>query len=165
MTQAAVDLYLQNNKTVDPRIRGEELADEQNYFNTTTGYYQSVDIIVSPSSDLSFLSDEHFEQLVATKRVTEEAINWCNLPINIVYCVQTLVPIQANWGARVILELKNREGDQFKVWAPNNICRDVKAGLKLKGVEVVYIKPLGQKETTTITGAKKRYYDFETVFI
>ena len=165
MTQAAVDLYLQNNTMIDPTIRVEELPDEQHYFNTTLGNYQAVDFIVSPSSNLSFLSDENFDQLVATKRVMGEAIDWCDLPINTVYCVQTFVPIQAKWGARVILELKNREGGELKVWAPTNICRGLKSGLKLNGVKVAYIKSLGQKETTTITGAKKRYYDFETVFI
>ena len=166
MTQAAVDLYFQNNTMVDPTtIKVEELSDEQHYFNTTIGNYQSVEFIVSPSSNLSFLSDENFEQLAAIKRVTEEAIDWCDLPINIVYCVQTLIPIQTKWGARVILKLKNREGGKFKVWAPNNICRDLKSGMKLKGFEFAYIKSLGQKETTTITGARKRYYDFETVYI
>ena len=49
--------------------------------------------------------------------------------------------------------------------AQSNICRDLKSGMKLKYIEFAYIKFLGQKETTTITGAKKRYYDFETVFI
>ena len=165
MTQAAVDLYFQNNTMVDPTIRVEELANEQHYFNTTIGNYQSVDFIVSPSNNLSFLSDENFEQLAATKRVTEEVIDWCDLPINVVYCVQNVVPIQTKWGARIILKLKNREGDKFKVWVPNNICKDLKAGMKLKGFQFAYIKSLGPKETTTIAGAKKRYYDFETVYI
>ena len=168
MTQAAVDLYFQNNTMVDPtKIKVEELSDEQHYFNTTIGNnYQSVDFIVSPSSNLSsFLSDENFEQLATIKRVTEEPIDWCVLPINVVYYVQTVVPIQTKWAARVILELKNREGSKFKVWAPNNICRDLKSGMKLKGIEFAYIKSFGQKETTTIHGAKKRYYDFETVYI
>ena len=168
MTQAAVDLYFQNNTMIDPTtIKVEEVSDEQqHYLNTTIeNYQQSVEFIVSPSRNISFLSDENFEQLAAIKRVTEEAIDWCDLPINTVYCVQTLVPIQAKWGARVILELKNREGSELKVWGPSNICRDLKSGLKLKGVKVAYIKSLGQKETATITGGKKRYYDFETVYI
>ena len=111
MIQAAVELYFQNNRMTDPTIRVEEIADEQHYFNTTTRHYQSVDFIISASNKLPFLSDENFEQLAAIKRVTEEVIGWCDLPINTVYCVQTLVPIQEKWYARIILELqKQRRG-------------------------------------------------------
>ena len=114
---------------------------------------------------LSFLSDHDFEYLAATKHVTEEAIDWCNLPINTVYRVHALVPIQTKWGARVILELRSREGEEIKVWTPGNVSKDLKYGMKLNSTEDAYIKSLGQKETKTSAGLKKRYYDFETVYI
>ena len=113
---------------------------------------------------ISFLSDEDFEYLTATKRVADEAIDWCNLPMNIIYRVHTLVPIQTKWGAHVILELRSREGEEIKVWAPGNVSKDLKSGMKLKGTDA-YIKSLGQKETKTSAGIKKRYFDFETVYI
>ena len=139
---------------------------EANNFNflatTMANFPQQLDFSTPLSS---FLSDENFEHLAAAKRVSEEAIDWKDLPMNIVFRVHALVPIQPKWGAQVILELKNREGEEFKVWAPSNVYKDLKSGMKLKGTEDVYIKSLGQKEAKTNTGTKKRYYDFETVYL
>ena len=131
------------------------------YFNLIAGDQQQpvVDFKV-----ISFLSDEDFEYLTATKRVADEAIDWCNLPMNIIYRVHTLVPIRTKWGAHVILELRSREGEEIKVWAPGNVSKDLISGMKLKGTDA-YIKSLGQKETKTSAGIKKRYFDFETVYI
>ena len=113
----------------------------------------------------SFLSDENFEYMAAAKRVSEEAIDWKDLPVDIIFRVLAMVPIHTKWGAHVILELTNREGVQFKVWAPNNVHKDLKSGMKLQGSADVYIKSLGQKEVTSAMGVRKRYYDFETVFL
>ena len=110
----------------------------------------------------SFISDEDFAQLSATKRVTQEAIDWCDLPLHVVYQVEGIVPL-TKWGAQVILQLKNNAGDEIKVWAPANVSKELKSGTKLYGVNV-YIKSLGQKEAKTTT-RKKRYYDFETVYL
>ena len=112
----------------------------------------------------SFVSDADFEYLVESRHAAEEAIDWCDLPINIVYRVHGVLSIQTKWGARVILELRNREGEDIKVWAPANVSKDVKSGMKLEGTDA-YIKSLGQKETRTSGGNKRRYFDFQTVFI
>ena len=114
---------------------------------------------------LSFLSDEDFEYLVATKQVSEEAIDWSELPVNTVFRVQNLVPIQTKWGPRCILELQSRDGNIIKVWSLTNVTKDLKSGMKLNNTQNAYIKALGQKETKTTTGSKKRCYDFETVYI
>ena len=113
----------------------------------------------------SFLSDENFEYMAATKRVSEEAIDQKDLPVDIIYRVHAIVPIRTKWGAQVLLELKNREGVEFKVWTPNNVYKDLKSGMKLQGSADVYIKSLGQKEAKSSTGVRKRYYDFETVYL
>ena len=130
------------------------------YFNYTTQESKpAVDFKI-----LSFLSNEDFEYLAATKHVAEEAIDWCDLPINIVFRVHALMPIQTKWGGRVILELKSREGEEIKVWSPANVSKDIKCGMKLNGTNA-YIKSLGQKEIRTSSGTKKRYFDFETVYV
>ena len=113
----------------------------------------------------SFLSDENFEYMSATKRTSEEAIDWADLPLHIVFRVHSILPIQTKWGAQAILELKNREGVEFKVWAPSNVHKDLKSGMKVHGSEDVYIKSLGQKATKSSSGGKRRYYDFETVLL
>ena len=111
-----------------------------------------------------FLSDTDFDQLAATRDIAEEAIDWCDLPINVVYRVNEVVPVQTKWGARVIFKLVNREAVDIKVWTPLNVSRDVKSGMKLYGTEA-YIKSLGQKEVQTNGGKKRKYFDFQTVFI
>ena len=113
----------------------------------------------------SFLSDENFEYMVNATRVSEEAINWKELPLHIVFRLQRIVPLRTKWGAQVVLELKNREGVELKVWAPSNVYQDLKSGMKLQGTKDVYIKSLGQKEAKTSAGTKKRYFDFETVYL
>ena len=112
-----------------------------------------------------FLSDENFEYISAAKRASEEAMDWADLPLHTVFRVHSISPIQTKWGMQSILELKNREGTEFKVWAPNNVDKDLKCGMKLEGCVDVYIKSLGQKETKSSSGIKRRYYDFETVFL
>ena len=116
-----------------------------------------------PSS--SFLSDENFEYMVNVTRVSEEAIDWKELPLHLVFRLQRIVPLRTKWGAQVVLELKNREGVELKVWAPSNVYQDLKSGMKLQGTKDVYIKSLGQKEAKTSVGTKKRYFDFETVYL
>ena len=113
---------------------------------------------------ISFVSDADFEYLAAARNVAEEAIDWSDLPINIVYRIHAVLPIQTKSGARVILKLRNREGEDIKVWTPANVSKDVKSGIKLNGTDA-YIKSLGQKETRTSAGSKRRYFDFQTVFI
>ena len=134
------------------------------YINTLGNSQPALDFDIPPSF-LAFLSDEDFEYLAATKQVSEEAIDWSDLPVNTVFRVQNLVPIQTKWGSRCILELRSRDGNIVKVWSPTNVTKDHKSGMKLNNTQDAYIKSLGQKETKTITGSKKRYYDFETVYI
>ena len=134
-----------------------------------TDFFNPTMVSLPPHHDYtipsSFLSDENFEYMAAAKHVSEEAIDWKYLPVDIIFRVLTIVPIRTKWGAQVIVELTNREGLQFKVWTPNNVHKDLKSGMKLQGSADVYIKSLGQKETTSAMGVRKRYYDFETVFL
>ena len=120
---------------------------------------------VGYTTPTSFLSDENFEYMSAAKRTSEEAIDWTDLPLHIVFRVHSILPIQTKWGSQAILELKSREGVELKVWAPNNVHKDLKSGMKGQGSEDVYIKSLGKKETKSRSGGKRCYYDFETVFL
>ena len=132
------------------------------FFGTTMASLPQHLDFTAPSS---FLSDENFEYMTAAKRESEEAIDWKDLPVDIVFRVHAIVPIQTKWGAQVILELKDREGVEYKVWTPNNVYKDLKSGMKLHGSGDVYIKSLGQKEAKSSMGTRKRFYDFETVYL
>ena len=101
---------------------------------------------VGYTTPTSFLSDENFQYMSAAKHTSEEAIDWTDLPLHIVFRVHLILPIQTKW-------------------APNNVHKDLKCGMKVYGSEDVYIKSLGQKEIRSSSGGKRRYYDFDTVFL
>ena len=118
------------------------------------------------SNRISFLSNADFDYLVATKHAAEEAIGWKVLPENTVYRVEKMSPIQTKWGSRCIIELCNTMGQDIKVWAPSNVVRDLKSGFKLNGKDcLAFIKSLGEKETNVVGEAKKKFFDFETVYL
>ena len=148
----------------------DELFDTLELFNTASTVAEAVPSSLAAASSSSanvFLSDVDFEQLAATRRVTEEAIDWLNLPIGAIYHVHSILPIKTKWGAQSILVLRNKDGVGIKVWAPVNVSKELKSGIKLNNNNSsnVYIKSLGQKETKTSTGGRKRYFDFDAVYV
>ena len=121
---------------------------------------------VEATAPHTFLSDSDFDQLAVTRRVAEEAIDWKNLPLNVVYYVHSTLPIKTKWGAQVILVVRNKDGDEIKVWTPSNVSKELKSVIKLNNNNSnVYIKSLGQKEAKTSTGGRKHYFDFDVVYL
>ena len=118
------------------------------------------------SNKICFLSNDDFDNMVAAKHEAEEAIGWKLLPENVVYRVDRMCPIQTKWGSRCILDLRNAMGDNIKVWAPTNLVRDLKSGFKLNGKDcLAFIKSLGEKETTVMGEPKRKFFDFESVYL
>ena len=75
-------------------------------------------------------------------------------------------PIQTKWGPRCIVQLHNANGQDINVWAPSNVVRDLKSGFKLNGKDcLAFIKSLGEKETNVVGEPKKKFSDFETVYL
>ena len=121
---------------------------------------------ISYSNGICFLSDEDFDYMVSAKRAAEEAIGWKLLPENIVYQVEKISPIQTKWCSRCIVELRDVLGQEIKVWVPSSVARDLKSGFKLNGKDcVAFIKSLGEKETNVVGEPKKKFSDFETVYL
>ena len=118
------------------------------------------------SNGICFLSNADFEYMVATKHAAEEALGWKLLPENTVYRVDKMSPIQTKWGSRCIVQLRNAIGQELNVWAPCNVVRDLKSGFKLNGKDcLAFIKSLGEKETNVMGEPKRKYFDFETVYL
>ena len=118
------------------------------------------------SNEICFLSNNDFEYMVAAKHAAEEALGWKVLPENTVYRVDKMTPIQTKWGLRCIIQLRNVNGEEMKVWAPSNVVRDLKSGFKLNGKDcLAFIKSLGEKETNVIGEPKRKFSDFETVYL
>ena len=113
-----------------------------------------------------FLNNDDFDYLVAAKHAAEEAIGWKVLPENIVYRVEKMSPIQTKWGSRCIVYLRNVNGEEIKVWAPSNVVCDLKSGFKLNGKDcLAFIKSLGEKETNVVGETRRKFSDFETVYL
>ena len=111
-----------------------------------------------------FITNEMFEQLVEQQRKTfEDIINWSELPINVIYQLKLLLPIDSRNGNRNLLVLIDKEGVEIKVWPPVNVTRELKTCTKSNNN--TYIKSLGEKLGKTSSGRNKRYYDFEIVSI
>ena len=121
---------------------------------------------VSYSNEICFLSSDDFDCMVAAKHAAEEAIGWKLLPENIVFRMEKMNPIQTKWGRRCIVHLRNAMGQDIKVWAPSNVVRDLKSGFKLNGKDcLAFIKSLGEKETNVVGEPRKKFSDFETVYL
>ena len=115
---------------------------------------------------ICFLSNDDFDYMVATKHAAEEAIGWKLLPENTVFRVENMNLIQTKWGSRHILQLRDVNGQDINVWAPSNVVRDLKSGFKLNGKGcLAFIKSLGEKETNVVGEPKKKFLDFETVYL
>ena len=118
------------------------------------------------SNGICFLSNDYFDYMVSAKRAAEEAIGWKLLPENIVYRVEKMSPIHTKWGSRCIVELRDVLGQEIKVWVPSSVARNLKSGFKLNGKDcVAFIKSLGEKETNVVGEPRKKFSDFETVYL
>ena len=118
------------------------------------------------SNGICFLTDTDFDWYVSNKHQAEEAVGWKLLPVNVVFRVDKMTPVNSKWGVRTIIELRDSNGQVYKVWAPSNIVRDLKSGFKLNGKDcLAFIKSLGEKETDVIGEVKKKFIDFETVYL
>ena len=121
---------------------------------------------LSYSNEICFLSNDDFDYMVAAKHAAEEAMGWKLLPENVVFRVEKMNPIQTKWGPRCILQLRDVNGQNINVWAPSNVVRDLKSGFKLNGKDcLAFIKSLGEKETNVVGEPKKKFLDFETVYL
>ena len=118
------------------------------------------------SNGICFLSNNDFDFMIAAKHDAEEAIGWKVLPENVIYRVEKMSPVQTKWGYRVIVQLRNAMRQDIKVWAPSNVVRDLKSGYKINGKDcTAFIRSLGEKETNVVGEPRKKFSDFETVYL
>ena len=102
----------------------------------------------------SFPSDEQFDQCLAANKRAADALNWKDLPKQVVYRVQPQGSIETKRGIDTVLELVNRENEEVKVWAPSSVVDALYSGPNVK--KIPYIRSLG------VRGKRKV---LETVFL
>ena len=91
----------------------------------------------------SFPSDEQFDQCVAESKRAAQAIDWKNLPTNVVYRVQPRGSVKTKRGSDTYLELVNRENEEVKVWAPPSLITTLYSAPPTK--KIPYIRSLGPR--------------------
>ena len=101
-----------------------------------------------------FPSDEQFNQCLAANKRAADALNWKDLPKQVVYRVQPQGSIETKRGTDTVLELVNRENEEVKVWAPSSVVDALYSGPNVK--KIPYIRSLG------VQGKRKV---LETVFL
>ena len=101
-----------------------------------------------------FPSDEQFNQCLAANKRAADALNWKDLPKQVVYRVQPQGSIETKRGTDTVLELVNRENEEVKVWAPSSVVDALYSGPNVK--KIPYIRSLG------VRGKRKV---LETVFL
>ena len=108
-----------------------------------------------------FISDLNFERLVLEKSDDPKAMYWLDLPINIIYKIDDVFPVQTKLSKeQLLLQLSDKDGNVISVWTPDNLKIELK---NLRGTN--YIKSLGLKECITNNGRKRKYFDYQIVSV
>ena len=108
-----------------------------------------------------FISDLDFERLVLEKKDDPAAMYWIDLPINIIYKIDEVFPVQTKLRKeQLLLQLSDKHGNVISEWTPNNLKMVLK---NLRGTN--YIKSLGCKECITNNGRKRKYFDHQIVSV
>ena len=100
-----------------------------------------------------FPSDEQFDQCVAESKRAAQAIDWKDLPTNVVYRVQPRGSVKTKSGSDTYLELVNRENEEVKVWAPPSVITALYSAPPAK--KIPFIRSLGLQRNRKV---------FEAVF-
>ena len=117
----------------------------------------------TPTRPPVFITDDVFDVLAAQKRISENAMDWCELPLHVIYLVKDVIPINTKYGPQTLLVLIENTSVEKRVWSPKNVTKDLKSGMKT--CFNAYIKSLGEQVTVLPSGRLRKYFDFETVYI
>ena len=102
---------------------------------------------------MSFISLDQFDALKADN---DNILKWRDVPTGVIYKIEFIEEIDTKKGEATILSLVDCDGDRFRAYATSILREDLK---DREGV--VYIKPLGKKESTRNPG--QSYYTYELV--
>ena len=117
------------------------------------------DIMLTPI----FISEDLFEELATPKRISENAMDWSELPIDVIYQIKAVMPIHTKYGPQTLLVLNDNAAVETKVWAPKIVTKDLKSGMKT--CYNAYIKYLGEQQIRLPNGRMRKFFDFETVYV
>ena len=104
----------------------------------------------------SFPTDNQFERCVAATNESSDAVQWKDLPRNVIYRVKPQGLIETTRGKDTLIELVDRENKQVKVWAPPAVVQALCFEDYPDRDKTAYIRPLD---------FSKKRKGFETVFL
>ena len=103
-----------------------------------------------------FPTDNQFERCVAATNESSDAVQWKDLPRNVIYRVKPQGLIETTRGKDTLIELVDRENKQVKVWAPPAVVEALCFEDYPDRDKTAYIRPLD---------FSKKRKGFETVFL
>ena len=104
----------------------------------------------------SFPTDNQFERCVAATNESSDAVQWKDLPRNVIYRVKPQGLIETTRGKDTLIELVDRENKQVKVWAPPAVVEALCFEDYPDRNKTAYIRPLDFSRTRK---------GFETLFL
>ena len=109
-----------------------------------------------------FINGKDFHDAVMLHSKDEDytpAIGWAELPENVIYKVDEIIPLTAKVGPAMIELLTNKDGVAYKAWACSRLHKELSAGLNKE--DCIYIKPLGVRKSKK--NPDRKYYHYELI--
>ena len=113
------------------------------------------------NSRQEFISISTFKQLCTQKKQEERSIKgWTELPIDgTVYKIIDSKKTQGKFGDCYILTIKNKLGEESKVWAPKKLQKEIDEEAKQSKPRSIYFCSLGQNKKQDGSGYLINEYD------
>ena len=101
-----------------------------------------------------FITIDDFDKL--TKKETE-ILSFVNLEKNVIYKIMQKEDKDTEYGQTFILTLNDKDGNEYKVFAPDRLYKELKE--KADEYEIAYVRPLGLKRSKKIRN--RSYHDYD----
>ena len=92
----------------------------------------------------SFITRSAFESQAKRKREEDKALNWMELPENVIYCITEVEIIEDGpFGTSYIMHMSDINNNKVKSWGSKKLIRKLQSREPYKRP---YVQSLGQKE-------------------
>ena len=116
-------------------------------------FVQKMEELRSPKIvDDDFINDNVFEEKV--KDQNQETLKWKELPTGVIYKILEVVEVDGKFGRSKILTLKNREGEETRVWACSGLNREKEP------LEGKFVRSTGYRVSKK---TKQEYFSYDLV--
>lgn len=108
----------------------------------------------------SFITDEQFETVITKQNTEGPALQWKELPLNVILKIVDRKYVNVNNTPAMILMLVDRNDTIYKVWTPERLCEELCRNYNNDAYSI-YLKSKGAKESKNDIG--RWYYAYEII--